>query len=227
MDKRLTVICGAFGSGKTEFALSYAFSLKEKDPVQPVAVVDLDIVNPYFRSRDVAKALAGKGMKVVSSATGMEYSDIPALSPEIYGLLQNKACRVIFDVGGDPSGARALGRFESYFHNQGYQMLLVLNPFRPDTRNVAAATDMIAGIERASRLKVTGLVSNINLGAETTLELWRSGLQMIEEVAAASGLPLIYHAVEGRFLDGNRAALEEFALFPLTLRMLVPWLVDF
>jgi hypothetical protein len=227
MDKRLTVICGAFGSGKTEFALSYAFSLKEKDPAQPVSVVDLDIVNPYFRSRDVAKALAGKGMKVVSSATGMEYSDIPALSPEIYGLLQNKACRVIFDVGGDPAGARALGRFESYFRNQGYQMLIVLNPFRPDTRNVTAAMDMIAGIERASRLKVTGLVSNINLGAETTLELWRSGLQMIEEVAVASGLPLIYHAVEGRFLDGNRAALEEFALFPLTLRMLVPWLANF
>jgi hypothetical protein len=226
MTKRLTVICGAFGSGKTEFALSYAFFLKEKDPDQQVAVVDLDIVNPYFRSRDVAKALAGKGMKVVSSASGMEYSDVPALSPGIYGMLQNETYKVIFDVGGDPAGARALGRFEAYFQDQGYEMLIVLNPFRPDTGNVAAAMDMITGIEHASRLKATGIVSNINLGDQTTLELWQSGLPMINDVSLQSGLPLLYHAVEGRFFTANLAALKDYSLFPLTLRMLVPWLAE-
>ena len=132
MAKRLNVICGPYGSGKTEFAINYALSIKAADPSSPIAIVDLDIVNPYFRSRDIAASLSEQGLEVVSTGAGLEQADLPALSPRIYAFLQDTTYNVVFDVGGDPVGARALGRFNNYFLNEDYDLMLVVNPYRPD-----------------------------------------------------------------------------------------------
>ncbi len=221
--KRLTVIGGAFGSGKTEFAIAYARNLVAEG-VQPVGLIDLDIVNPYFRSRDVAKELAELGLEVISTAPGLEYADLPALSPQIYGLLQDKRVTTVFDVGGDPVGARALGRFHPYFSQEDYDFWVVVNPYRPDTRDAAEAERLIAGLESASRLRATGLIGNINLGRETTLAIWRNGLPLIEELAERRALPVRYQMVEEGFLAANREALAAHPVFPVRLRMLPPWL---
>jgi hypothetical protein len=223
--KRLNAICGAYGSGKTEFAISYALHIQKNNQVK-VGLIDLDIVNPYFRSRDVANELSGEGLKVVSTEPGMEHSDIPSLSPRIFSLLQDHTYRVVFDVGGDPAGARALGRFYPYFEKEPYELLIVVNPFRPDTRTISEAAGLISGLQGTSRLKATGIVSNINLGPETTIELWREGLKFIMALAERLALPIVYHMVEENFYDRHQAELVNYPLFPVTLRMLPPWLKD-
>ena len=224
MAKRLNVICGPYGSGKTEFAINYALSIKASAPSSPIAVVDLDIVNPYFRSRDVATSLSEQGLEVVSTGAGLEQADLPALSPRIYAFLQDTTYRVVFDVGGDPVGARALGRFNNYFLNEDYDLLLVVNPYRPDAGSLAALTGLVAGIETTSRLRVSALVSNINLGPETTIDLWRDGLELVQQLSKELAIPIKYHAVEAGFLKVNQAAFQGAPVFAMQLRMLPPWL---
>jgi hypothetical protein len=218
---RITIIGGAYGSGKTEFAIAYA--LKKMTTKGKTGLIDLDIVNPYFRSRDQAVPLERAGVTVISSSSGMETADLPALSPRIFSLLQDRTYQVVFDVGGDPAGARALGRFNPYFQNEPYDFWVVINPYRPNTRNPDEAATLIAGLESASRLQVTGLVSNINLGRETTPEIWRQGLPFIKTLATKLNLPLIYHQVETGFYQtgGELAPGTEF--FPVKLRMLPPF----
>lgn len=224
MPKRITVVCGAYGSGKTEFAVSYALSLK-KEGNEKVGLVDLDIVNPYFRSRDIAAELSNEGLSVVFSDFSKENADIPALSPRIFALLQDTSYRVVFDVGGDPAGARALGRFHEYFLKETYDFWVVVNPYRPDTRSVDEAAELIAGLQRTSRLQATGLVGNINLGRETTPEIWTGGLKLIGDLSERVGLPVVYQAVEEHFWTANREILNGHPLFSITLRMLTPWLL--
>ncbi|HOJ76837.1 MAG TPA: ATP-binding protein [Bacillota bacterium] len=221
MNNRITIIGGAYGSGKTEFAIAYA--LKQAQNGSKVGLVDLDIVNPYFRSRDVAMELENQALTVISTESGLEYSDLPALSPRIYSVLQDQSYRVVFDVGGDPAGARALGRFNQYFITEGYDFWVVINPYRPDTRNATEAIELIKSIQVTSRLKVTGIIANINLGPETTLELWQQGLGLIDEVKAGLDLPLVYHMVEQDFATLNQDFFSQYPVFPVTLKMLPPW----
>jgi hypothetical protein len=224
MTKRITIIGGAYGSGKTEFAIAYA--LKKAATTQgKTGVIDLDIVNPYFRSRDRAAELEKSGIMVVSTQAGLEYADLPALSPQIYTLLQDQTYQVVLDVGGDPAGARALGRFNPYFKNEPYDFWAVVNPYRPDTRNPEEAAALIAGLEVASRLQATGLVSNINLGRETTPAIWRAGLPFITELAVKLKLPVLYHMVALNFYQTNGKLATGTEFFPVKLQMRPPWLV--
>ncbi len=220
---RITIVCGAYGSGKTEFAVNYALDLKQKTPGK-IGLIDLDIVNPYFRSRDLTNELAKEGLTIVSSGTGFEEADIPALSPRIFSLLQDTSYQVVFDVGGDPAGARALGRFNQYFQKEPYDLWIVVNSFRPDTRSSVEATQLIKAIQNTSRLQATGIVSNINFGPDTTLELWKNGLRLINEISEQLKLPIVYHAVEEKFLEKNLSFFQNYQIFPVELRMLPPWL---
>ena len=221
---RITIIGGAYGSGKTEFAVNYAKYLKTKEQ-GPIGLIDLDIVNPYFRSRDLTEQMEQEGITVVSSELARENVDIPALSPRIYSLLQDHSYRVVIDVGGDPVGARALGRFNQYFTAEPYDFWIVVNPFRPDTKSVAQVVKLIEGLQTAARIGATGLVANINLGRETTLEIWREGLPLIREIGNRMGLPIVYQAVAEDFMAENADFLEDFQVFPLHLTMVPPWRV--
>lgn len=222
---RLTIIGGAYGSGKTEFAVNYARHLKA-EKIGRIGLIDLDIVNPYFRSRELTSQLEQEGITVVSSELAMENVDIPALSPRIYSLLQDHTYQVVLDVGGDPVGARVLGRFNQYFQAEPYDFWVVVNPFRPDTREADEAVKMIEKLQGAARIQVTGLVANINLGRETTLETWRQGLSMINETASQTKLPIVYQTVEEGFLTENATFFNDYPVFQLHLTMLPPWLVS-
>jgi hypothetical protein len=225
MQPRITIICGAFGSGKTEFAISYALQLA-KNRIDRVALIDLDIVNPYFRSRDLASGLAEQGVTVISTEPGFEHSDLPALSPRIYAALQNNQYQVVFDVGGDPAGARALGRFNSYFIHEAYNFYIVINPYRPDTGNIDDAMELIRGLTGASRLTPNGLVSNINLGRETSPQIWKQGLPLILDLSKASNLPVVFYMAEQKLITAHRDIFGDLPVFPITLQMLTPWLID-
>lgn len=221
---RITIIGGAYGSGKTEFAVNYAKYLKTKNE-GPIGLIDLDIVNPYFRSRDLTEQLEREGITVVSSELARENVDIPALSPRIFSLLQDHSYQVVVDVGGDPVGARALGRFNRYFRDEPYDFWIVLNPFRPDTKNPTQAVKMVEELQKAARIRAAGLVANINWGLETTPEIWRQGLPLIREIAADLDLPVVFYTVEEGLLAGNKDFFKDLPIFPLHLTMLPPWLL--
>lgn len=222
---RITIVGGAYGSGKTEFAVNYVKYLNAERNGK-TGLIDLDIVNPYFRSRELTNQLELEGITVVSSELAMENVDIPALSPRIFSLLQDHSYQVVLDVGGDPVGARVLGRFNQYFQTEPYDFWVVVNPFRPDTKDADETVKLIENLRKAARIQVTGLVSNINLGRETTLESWRQGLAMVNATASQTKLPIIFHAVEEKLLTDNAAFFRDYPVFPLRLTMLPPWEVS-
>jgi len=219
--KRLTVITGHFGSGKTEISINYAIELKKL--VDKVALVDLDIVNPYFRSREERETLKQDyDVRVVCTEEEYMNADIPALSPEIYGVLQDKRWNTVVDLGGDDIGATALGMFNKYFQEEPYEMIFVVNVNRPFTSTKEGIIKRIRAIEKASRIKVTHLVNNTHLMDDTTIDDILNGYKVTEEVSRETGLPI-------KFISGKKEILEklpdyiEVKLFPLNLFMKPPW----
>lgn len=220
MMTRLTVIVGAYGSGKTEVAINYALRLRADG--KRVNMVDLDIVNPFFRSRDIRDYLAGHDIQVISSNEGLETADIPALSPKILGLLQDRDYDGIFDVGGDPAGATALGRFNRYFQQEPYNLWVVVNPFRPDSSDAQQVFEMVRAIENASRLKATGLIDNTNLGSATTVQDRLAGREVVRLAATLLKLPIVWRTVSDKYPPEKGD--DHVPSLPLTLYMKPLWM---
>jgi len=198
---RITIIAGRFGSGKTEIAINYARWLARESRDQNVALVDLDLVTPYFRTREMGEILAAVGVTVVAPLPLTRDLDVPAVTPEILGALQRPDRDVVIDVGGDPQGARALGQYASYLRDLGYQMWFAVNPFRPFTDTVEDIRTAIREIEGTSHLHVTGLISNPNLIAETTPSIVLKGHEVVAEASHALALPIALVCVEDRLAD--------------------------
>ena len=185
-------------------------------------MVDLDIVNPFFRTRDIRDYLTRQGIQVISSNEGLEAADIPALSPKIIGLLQSRDYDGVFDVGGDPAGATAMGRFNRYFQEEPYSFWVVVNPFRPDTRDAEQIKAMVQEIEKASRLQATGLIDNTNLGSATTPEDRLHGRKVLHSAAELLGLPLVWRTLSNLCPPENGE--DQVPYLPLTLYMRPEWM---
>ena len=217
--KRITLFAGHYGSGKTNIALNYARAVK------PCAVADLDIVNPYFRTKDSAAALAAEGIELVVSAYANSNVDFPAMPKEAYGLVADRATRVVIDVGGDDRGALALGRYVDDIRAENdYDMLAVINAARPLTETPADTIEVLREIEAACRLPFTGLVNNTNLGPATTAQTILDSLPYAEAVAREMGVPIRFTCCRAD-LQATLAAHPAFAsgasrLFPLTIQKL-------
>ncbi len=212
MGKRIHIIVGHYGSGKTEFALNYAVKLKEKGA--KVTIADLDIVNPYFRTNDAKELLKQKGISVLASPYAGSNVDIPALPANIASLFDDQSSEVVLDVGGDEDGAVVLGRFHQQFEEEGYEMLFVVNSFRPLTKDAQSVCEVLAEVEAASRLSVTGLVNNSNLQHLTTAEDILRGQRVAEEAAALCGVPVSYISGLPEALENIDSKYQE-KLFPL------------
>lgn len=218
--KRIRMITGHYGSGKTEFAVNYTLALAATGA--KTAIVDLDIVNPYFRSRERADLLEANGVRVISSSIAGMDLDIPALSSEIFAVLQDDSYEGVFDVGGDKVGARALGRYHMYLDKQPYDMMFVLNANRPRTATVEGAKTYIKEIEEASRQKVTCLVNNTHLCGDTTAEEIMKGNRLCVAVSKELGIPLTYNVVPKDLLDKIPSSIEG-EIFPIDILMKKPW----
>ncbi len=186
-------------------------------------MIDLDIVTPYFRSREMTEALKGEGVEVIAPAAVSRYVDIPGLVPEILGAMQQNQRPVVLDVGGDEQGARALSQFSPYLKQTGYTLYFVVNPYRPFTTTVAGIGQSIAEIERSSRLKVVALVSNPNLMGETTAEVIEEGHRLLEEASQGLHLPIAFISVEESL--AHQFGVNHFRPPMLILKryFLLPW----
>ena len=217
--RRMTLFAGHYGSGKTNIALNYARAVK------PCVVADLDIVNPYFRTKDSAAALAAEGIGLVVSDYANSNVDFPAMPKETYGLVADRATRVVVDVGGDDRGALALGRYVDDIRAEGdYAMLAVVNASRPLTETPEDTVEVLREIEAACRLPFTGLVNNTNLGPATTARTVLDSLPYADAVARLMGLPVSFTCCRAD-LAGAVAADAVFKaqsspLFPLVIQKL-------
>ncbi|MBQ8337662.1 MAG: P-loop NTPase [Oscillospiraceae bacterium] len=208
--KRVTIFSGHYGSGKTNIAVNYAFWLKNKG--QSVSIADIDIVNPYFRTRDSAKELEKAGIELVSLPFANSNVDLPSLPSEVYGLVQRRDKSVVIDLGGDERGALALGRFTPYIREENcYDMFFVVNFFRPLTTTVDEAIEALNEIENAAGLKFTGIVNNSNIGSETTKEDIEKTLERAEELSKKTSLPLVMTTVN-EALFNEVSAPNKFSL---------------
>ena len=219
-DKNIYIFTGHFGSGKTEIAINYARFLKKQH--EKVAIVDLDIVNPYFRTKDLKEDLEKEGIKVVTSAYANTNIDLPSLPAEIFGLFQDKQYHIVLDVGGDDRGATALGRYKKYLPPERYQMFFVINTKRPLSSTTEDIVEIMHEVQTSARLQATGLINNTNLANDTTVDMLLKGQEMIQEVAAQTNVPITYITGKKEVLDKLPEDLQE-KVFPIQLCLKVPW----
>ena len=199
--KRITLFAGHYGSGKTNIAVSYALLLAREG--KKTAIADLDIVNPYFRTKDSASELEAAGVDLISPQFANTNVDLPALPAEAYRLVEDKSLYAVMDIGGDDRGAYALGRYTPFLLEEGnYRMAFVANPCRPLTRTPEEALEVMREIEAAGGLPFTAIVNNANLAHETTPETVLAAVPYMKKLSELSGLPVWMTSAEERVAAG-------------------------
>ncbi|MBS7526074.1 ATP-binding protein [Fusibacter paucivorans] len=198
--RRIHIITGHYGSGKTEFSVNYALKLAEK--CERVAIIDLDIVNPYFRSREKRQLLASKGIEVIGSSLADQNSaDMPAVSARAAAPLQDKTCQVVIDLGGDAVGAKILARYRPYFIEEACDVFCIVNANRPETQDVKGVLMQIKAIEDIAGLKVTGLVNNTHMLRETTLSDIKKGNRLVRNISWILEIPVVYTCIQSTLMN--------------------------
>ena len=213
--KRLTLLCGHYGSGKTNVAVSLAFHLQELKG--NVVVADLDIVNPYFRTKDSLEDFKSRGIELICSEYANTNVDIPALPANMYRLTADKDITAVIDVGGDDRGAYALGRLVPEIKQEdNFEMLMVINGHRPLTPDAESTIEVMREIESACGLKFTGLVNNSNIGEETTAQTVLDSIDYALQVSKLSNLPIVMTSVKADLYDELCDKIDN--LLPLNLQ---------
>lgn len=211
--KRLTIFAGHYGSGKTNIAVNYALHLAKEG--KKVCIADLDIVNPYFRTKDSERELREAGIRLVSPQYANTNVDLPALPAESYSLVQDRSIYGVMDIGGDDRGAYALGRFVDAIKDEGnYRMAFVVNCYRPLTSTVEDAVEIMREIEAACGLKFTHVVNNSNLGEETSAQTVMDSLDFVDRLSELTGLPVWMHTAETSVAE----KLTGLNVFPMKLQ---------
>jgi len=218
----IVIIVGNYGSGKTEISINLALASKKAG--MAVRMADLDLVNPYFRTREARRQMAIHEIDLVLPAAPYLHADLPVLSPAVAGLIRNPGPLTILDVGGDDAGATVLSALADAFRNQTVDMLQVINPLRPQTATLEGCLRMREKIEAASRLAITGLIGNAHLLDATTVDIVRDGYRFVQRLADASRLPLKFVTAPSRVAQD--ATLEEVAcpILPIRRQLVPPWL---
>lgn len=213
--KRITILAGHYGSGKTNIAVNLA--LKMKNDGLDTVICDLDIVNPYFRTKDSLERLNAAGIKLISSEYANSNVDIPAIPQEMYSITDDRERYYIVDLGGDDRGAYALGRYSDKIKEENsYDMLFVFNKYRPLTPDAESAYEVMKEIEEASRVKFTGIINNSNIAGLTTAESVLTSVKECDKLSMLSGLPV-------KFITAEKSVCEKLSysgveVFPLELQ---------
>ncbi len=211
MQKRLLIVIGHYGAGKTNLALNLALLHA------PCALADLDIVNPYFRSSSHGELLKRSGVRLIGQAYNGSNVDQPFIPPALNAVFDGEE-KAVFDVGGDDAGAYALGQFSEKISRVGYEMYYVVNYYRNLTRTPDEAAEILREIEAACNLKATAVVNNSHLCDQTDAETVKKSMPFARETARIAGLPLLFTAVPEGVSDKN---IEN--PFPVKIYVKKPW----
>ncbi len=220
MSSEFHIFTGHFGSGKTEVALNYA--KKRAAEGKKVTIIDLDIVNPYFRTADARDLLKKEGIRLIASEFANSNLDMPTVAPEVMSVFCDDDSVVVFDVGGDEDGAFALGQYNRFLKDKNCRMYLVVNTKRPMTETADDLIDMARVIEHASRLKFWGIVNNTNLGGITDEHTLMSDYAEIAELSEKTGIPVVMHSGTQKALAGL-GEKEKCLAFPMEIMISMPW----
>ncbi|MBE5795013.1 MAG: ParA family protein [Clostridiales bacterium] len=222
-----TILVGNYGSGKTELSLALALEMRRREPDSRIALVDLDIVNPYFRSAEQSDLLQQHNIEVFMPSFAMSTVDIPALPANIMAVFEQPFDRVIIDVGGDDTGATALGRYAPQLtaRREEITMLYVVNPFRPLSGTEEDIAELFGLIGQKARITPDALVNNANLQEHTTAQDVMEGQALLEKVSQRLNLPIAFTAGLPQLKEQLPDSLQEnyFAFTPI---MKPDWLVD-
>lgn len=221
MNNKLIIVIGAYGSGKSEYSINLAREFSEQG--EKVILVDLDVVNPYFRSRDVRDKFEKEGITVIAPEGEFQHADLPMLSPRIMGAVQNFSETVILDVGGDPAGCRTLARYVDNIKKRGYEMHLVINTKRPFTADVTGITEMLEMLRFASKLDITEFICNTNLMEHTTADIIEDGIKKIDKVAKKENIKFDTFTVLDKFIDDIPNEIKGKTRIILNYFLSKPW----
>lgn len=220
MVSRIRIFTGHFGSGKTEVSINYAMNIANHG--KKVAIADLDIVNPYFCTRSIKNKIEEKGVKVIASDANLSNAELMVVPPEVLTVFNDKSYEVIMDIGGDDQGAVVLGQYNRYFREEAYDMYFVINNNRPLTSNSDDVEEYIRAIERASRLKITHLISNTNMSYETTKEDVMKGDKAVSNLAKKLNIPHKYTVCRKDLIDEIKGNVSG-EILPIDIYMKPPW----
>ncbi len=217
----LVIICGNYGSGKTETVLNLA-ARRKKDGLD-VKVADLDLVNPYFRTREAKAFLENRGIQLVLPDHQYRHADLPILSPVISGMIQHPSELTLLDAGGDDAGVTVLASLQKQLAATDVQMLQVINPFRPATQDTAGCIRIQKEIENASRLTITGLVGNANLIDETLPEHIYAGYDLLKDLSSATGLDIEFITAPSHILPQLKQNCFACPILEIDRQLTMPW----
>ncbi|MBR2404149.1 MAG: ATP-binding protein [Clostridia bacterium] len=216
--KRLNIITGHYGSGKTEFAINYALRLKEV--FGSATICDMDIVNPYFRTYDASGFLTQSGIKVIAPEYAGTNLDLPSLPSDIFSVFADRSAAAVLDVGGDEDGAIALGQYYPHIKQEDYDMFMVVNTKRPDTADAESIIRLAREIQAVSRCKITAIVNNANLSYLSGKDDFIGSFKVLDEVSQKLSVPVKYIAGSPEILAQLDTETEKF---PMQLFMQLPF----
>lgn len=215
MEKRIIIFSGHYGSGKTNIAVNFATDIKRKG--NKVAVADLDIVNPYFRTKDSIELFNSEGIRLICSQYANSNVDIPALPQDIYAVTDDRSYKMVVDVGGDDRGALALGRLTpKILEENDYEMLFIVNMFRPLTPDALSTVEVAREIETACKIRFTGIINNSNLGELTSVDDVLSSVSYANQISKLMGIPVKYTTVKKELYETLKGKIDN--LYSLNLQ---------
>lgn len=210
-EPQIYIFTGHYGSGKTETAVNFAVHLKKLAPERKVAIADMDIVNPFFRTADAALPLEKMGIRVELPLYARSNVDVPALTPQMEYLMGEKDIDLVLDIGGDDVGAKAVGRYAETIQKRKYNLFFVFNKNRPFTKDLPSALKIFYEIQESCRIPFTGLINNTHLLQYTDINTLASGLPLAYEISKATGVPMAFNSAFRKILC--EASSEELATF--------------
>ncbi|MGC5325744.1 ATP-binding protein [Brevibacillus sp. SYSU BS000544] len=218
---RITIITGHYGCGKTELAINLARTSRAAG--NQVAIADLDVINPYFRSREMNHVFENEGIIVIAPKGELATSDLPVVSGEIYRYIDDPSFHLIIDVGGDRDGALATGQYAPQLQSHQPDVLFTVNANRPVISHVEGIVENVSKIQKSLRLPITGFVNTTNLGSETTWDDIERGLQVTEAASEQLKIPFLFSCVVSSLANQAKETYPNHDWFEIERYMKLPW----